>query len=532
MMRALFPDRLKAALLFGWLLLPTLSVLATSQLPDGLAVLALLVFAVLVLAFPLIFIARVRWYFMLWMPLALLVAPYCALTLLYGSVPGDALVAATLNTGLKQALQVVLSFGWPVLLVPASALLYGWGAWSLSRGWVLAVEARKRLAAALLMFIFAAMVARMTLSQYIRLPPFFDQSTTSLAFPSGLLSSLARVLKEKENSEDFASVAGQAAAGGPLLVVLVIGESVRYDHLGINGYPRDTTPRLAALGKQVLSFSNMASCCNWTAAAVPAIVTRGLGAKRASLVRTFGEAGFSTAWISNQEPSPFAADANVAEFATNTRDFHYRKDADLLPIFTSFVRQAGARQFVVLHLYGSHIPYEEQYDAASRKYTPTMSDLGVGTPLPRDKQAAINSYDNTIVELDALMGRVIGTLQQETRPAVLVFVSDHGENLFDDERGIFMHAQNPPTRHDTHVPLLVWMNNDYRSSFARQADALQSHLRSKISHANMFPTMLDLAGVAWQGADPRQSIAAPQFTEGPRPVRGIGIDRVEFDTLR
>jgi glucan phosphoethanolaminetransferase (alkaline phosphatase superfamily) len=161
-----------------------------------------------------------------------------------------------------------------------------------------------------------------------------------------------------------------------------------------------------------------------------------------------------------------------------------------------------------------------------------MSDLGVGTPLPRDRQAATNSYDNTIVEFDTLMARVIGILQQETRPAVLVFVSDHGENLFDDERGIFMHAQNPPTRYDTHVPLLVWMNNNYRSSYARQANALQAHVHSKISHANMFPTVLDLAGVAWQGADPRQSFAAPQFTEGPRLVRSNGGQQVDFDTLR
>lgn len=524
---------LKAGLLFGWLLLPTLSVLATGQLYDGRAVTALLAFAMLVLAFPLIFIASIRWYFMLWAPLALLVIPYCALTLLYGSVPGDALVEASLNTGWKQAMQVVLSFGWPVWLAPASAVLYVWGALSIARGWVLGAETRKRIAAALLMFVMLAMVARMTLTQHVRMPPFLDQSTMSLAFPSGVLLSLARVLGEKERGEDFASVSGRTAGPAkPLLVVLVVGESVRYDHLGINGYARDTTPRLAALGTQLLSFSDMASCCNWTSAAVPVIMARDAGNKRASLVRTFGEAGFRTAWISNQEPFPFGADAHVAEYATNTRDFHYRKDSDLLPIFTSFVRQAGPRQFVVLHMYGSHIPYEEQYDAASRKYTPTMSDLGVGTPLPRDRQATVNSYDNTIVEFDSFMSRVIGLLQQEQRPTVLVFVSDHGENLFDDERGYFMHAQSQPTRHDTHVPLLVWMNNNYRSSYARQAQALQANTGRKISHANMFPTMLDLGGVDWQGADARRSFASPHYTESPRRVRQNGTDHADFDTLR
>ena len=517
-------QRVIAALLALWLWLPTLCVLATDQVQGRLAVLALLLFSAGVLAFPLILIARLRTYFLLCAPLALLVAPYCYLTLAYGSVPGDALVAATLHTSLAMSVQVLLSFGWPVVLAPLSCLGYLVAAWRLDRRWAVPGPARKQLAALLLMTVLVAMVARQTLAHNMRLPPLLDQSTVSLAFPSGLWSSLWRIGSRDDGGASFASVHGQSADQQPLLVVLVIGESVRSDHLGINGYARNTTPKLAALGPELLSFRDVVARANWTEAAVPGILAWPLPAeqgrqRRASLPHTFKEAGFGTAWLSNQEPFPFASGADVAEFATNTRDYHFRKDVDLLPQLTSYVRQAGLRQFVVLHMAGSHIPYEERYDAQARTFVPTMRDLGIGAPRAADSAAVVNSYDNTIVELDNFLHRIIGVLQAESRPAVLVYTSDHGENLFDDARELFMHAQRGPTRHDTQVPLLVWMNARYRATHPQAVQGLLGNLARPVGHADLFPTVLALGGVLWEGQDTRRSVASALYTEAPRKVK-------------
>jgi glucan phosphoethanolaminetransferase (alkaline phosphatase superfamily) len=520
-------------LLAAWLWLPTLCVLATDQVQDAMAAVALLLFSAGMLAFPLVFISRLRTYFLLCAPLALLVAPYCYLTLAYGSVPGDALVAATLHTGLAMSMQVVLSFGWLAAMAPLCVILYLMAALRVDRGWILSVPARKKLAALLLMAVLAAMVARQTLAHSVRLPPLLDQSTTSLAFPSGLASSLWRIWSRADGGAQFASVHGRAAGNDDgTLVVLVMGESVRSDHLGINGYARATTPRLAALGTELLSFRDVVSRANWTEAAVPGILARPLAQGRASLVHTYKEAGFDTAWLSNQEPFPFASGADVAEFATNTRDYHFRKDADLLPQFTSFIRQAGPRQFVVLHMAGSHIPYEERYDAPARKFVPTMRDLGIGAPRASDRAAVINSYDNTIVELDNFLARIITLLRAQSKPAVLIYTSDHGENLFDDDRALFMHAQRGPTRHDTHVPLLVWMNARYRAAHPQAVQGLLRNQARPISHADMFATVLDLGNVDWDGQDAHRSAASVLYREAPRNVK-ISLDaEVEAGQLR
>ncbi|MHA4868111.1 phosphoethanolamine transferase [Duganella sp. PWIR1] len=531
-------DLFKALALAVWLWLPTLAVFNTDHLRGEGFVLALLSLALLsiaLLAAPLVAIPNLRRYFLLCSPLALLVLPYVYLTLLYGSVPGDALLASALHTSPALSWQVVSAFGWRLALVPLALLIYVLLARSIPRDWTLTGPARKRLLAALLLYVMLALVGRQTLAQQWRWPPLLEQSTCNLAFPSGLAMSLLRLAQQEQGGGEFASVHGRAAnAGESVLVVLVIGESLRADHLGINGYARNTTPQLTALGDELLSFPDVAATANWTHQAVPGIVSwrADAGANRASLPHTFAEAGFRTAWLSNQEPIPYSRSLDVVEHATSAQDTHLRTDDNLLPLFTSFVRQAGPRQFVVLHMIGSHIPYEERYTAASRIYTPTLRDLGVEQPLAQHKQAAINSYDNTVIETDRFLARVIAVLRAERRPAILLFTSDHGENLFDDERGLFMHAQTGPTRHDIHVPLLAWMNEAYRVAHPAVMQALRANHQKKISHVDIFPSLLEAGGVQWNGRDARRSLMSSSYEEQAREVMVNLQTSTPYEALR
>ena len=529
-------DMAKALTLATWLWLPTLAVLTTDQLPNAADIFALLAFSLLVLALPLVLIPRVRLYFLLWTPLALLVPPYAYLTFFYSSVPGDALLASALHTSPAMSLQVLASFGWRIWLVPLALLAYVLLALTIERKWTLTTPARKRLLAFALMYACVAMLAKQTLSQQINLPPLLEQSTLNLAFPSGLAMSLSRRARHQNDNGEFASVHGRPAGGAgpqPRLVALVIGESLRADHLGINGYGRDTTPGLAALGPELLTFPDVASTANWTNHAMPAIVSLPADKQqRASVLQTFSEAGYRTAWLSNQEPTPFSRGADVVEHAVNAQDYHLRTDANLLPLLTSFVRQAGPRQFVVLHMIGSHIPYEERYGAAARVYRPTLRELGIDAPLPADKAAAINSYDNTVIETDRFLARVIEVLRADTRPAVLLYTSDHGENLFDDQRHLFMHAQTGPTRHDIHVPLLVWMNAPYRAAHPAIEQALRANRQKKIGHAAVFPTLLDLGAVGWDGDDTSHSFASPSYIERPRKVMIDALSSTPYESLK
>ncbi len=512
------------ALLLLLLLLPVLVLPWTDHHLGAARWLGVFGFTLWSLFAPLVLIKRLRWYLLLGVPLVPLALAWLYACWLFRSVPGDALVSAALNSGWAQWWDMLRAAGWPVLLIPLLTGAYLALALSIPFSSSVSWRARKALLAALLVYALIGTGGRQWLGLYLPLPPLFDSEAAALSFPASLAMSAQRTIEHRHSLAVGASVHGRPAADAPpqLLVVLVIGESVRVDHLGLNGYARDTTPQLAALGPELLSFQHVASTAQWTAVAVPNIVSRQSGAGRANLVQTFSEAGFRTAWLSNQERSPLVQSADVSEYADGARDFHLRSDRALLPWFESFVAQAGPRQFVVLHMIGSHYPYEERYGADSRRFTPTLPALADGLrPGAGLKSEAINSYDNTLVETDGFLRRVVDRLNREQRPALMLYVSDHGENLFDDERGLFMHALPTRSRHDLDVPLLVWGNAAYRQAFGPRMQTLREHLQEKIGHVDVFPTLLDLGRVDWAGARPEDSFASAAYVAKPRRLANL-----------
>ncbi len=508
-------DRLKFVLLGLLLWLPGLATPALVQGLEAGELLAIVLLTLFVLVLPLCVIRGLRCYFLLWAPVVPLIPVYVFLCAYYRRVQGDVLISAALHTDWRDSLTMVAAFGWKLLWVPVVTLAYLGLSWSLgaSARW----PWRKPTLALVLLYAMVGMLGRQDLAQHVKLPPLFDAQTANLVFPVNVLLSAQRSLARDGQQRLAASVQGRSQDQQALLVVLVIGESVRRDHLSLNGYARPTTPWMDRHRDELISFRDVASTAQWTAAAVPRIVTRQVAGGHASLIQTFKEAGFKTAWLSNQEVTDLSRAADVLVHSTDSQDFHFRKDTSLLPPFQSFVRQGGTRQLAVLHMMGSHFPYEERYTTDARVFRPTLSDSGVpGHPAARHKQAAINSYDNTVVALDQFMARLIGSLRAEQRPVLMLYTSDHGESLFDDQDQLFMHARPTPSCQDLEVPLLVWANEAYRRDGARQMAALQANRDRKISHRDVFPAVLDLAGIAWSGQAEADSFASPAFVEKPR----------------
>ncbi|MGO4717814.1 sulfatase-like hydrolase/transferase [Stenotrophomonas sp. 2MCAF14_2] len=71
-----------------------------------------------------------------------------------------------------------------------------------------------------------------------------------------------------------------------------------------------------------------------------------------------------------------------------------------------------------------------------------------------------NTYDNTLVYTDRLLGKAIDLLQtySEQRDVALIYVSDHGESL--GERGLHLHGTPYfiAPREQTQVPMVMWFS--------------------------------------------------------------------------
>ncbi len=363
------------------------------------------------------------------------------------------------------------------------------------------------------------------------LPALIDESTIAQTFPSSVGMSFGRIMLKSRPAEPMVAL-NASAPTSPLLVILVIGETLRADHLGLNGYERNTTPQLSKLRPHLLSFTDVASTANYTNAAIHNLLTRAERHGTTSLVSVFREAGFKTAWISNQDSDTFAPDADLMHFTETDWSQGIRYDSVLLPPLAACLRQCGDRQFIVLHIMGSHFPYDSRYPAADAVYTPTFKGLRKQGVAVRYKQDLINSYDNSIHATDRFLAEVIANANQLAKPAIIVFTADHGENLYDDERKFVLHSGATPSRADTFVPLLVWANQSYRNAFPDKLQGLASNLSAPISHLDIMPTMLDLAQVRHAGQDAANSFASASFVPKPRRV-GAQTGRYEaVESLR
>lgn len=312
------------------------------------------------------------------------------------------------------------------------------------------------------------------------------------------------------------------------IYLLVIGETLRPDRLQLNGYARSTTPRLAGLG-DVISFRDMISPWAWTRMSVPVIISRKSAqdqsyfSRETSLVAAFKEAGFYTSWLSTQSPlgvhdSSVALHASEADEVQYLNPVGYKKegyyDDVLLKALQRVLASGQQKQLIVLHTLGSHFSYADRYPPAFDLFQPSGKGQAVSMHNPVNKELLNNAYDNSVAFTDALLFGLIQQLQQQQAISSMLFVSDHGENIFDGHCNKSGHGHH--TEFDYRVAALWWGSQQFHRAYPAQVALLQQRQQAPLMTSQTFETMLDLAQIRYPGQKIAQSFAAPAFQPTPR----------------
>ena len=285
-------------------------------------------------------------------------------------------------------------------------------------------------------------------------------------------------------------------------VVLVIGEAVRADHLSLNDYSRNTCPRLSNR-TNIVSLPYIFSEHTHTAASVPHILTPAdslnadLALTSLSLISCFDSAGYSTAWISNQDYghtyADFIAEADTMIFPNAGKSvfvFHPWYDTDMLPHVCTMLAKNHDRNLLVLHSIGSHWYYNNHVTPEMQVFTP-LTDNRVVTR--NTAEQVVNSYDNTVVYMDCFVDSLISVLVH--RPAIVFYLSDHGESL--GENGNWLHAAGAE---ETKYPAaFVWYSDKYAELFPRKVKALKKNSTKHYRTDYFFYSVLSAAGIEPEG---------------------------------
>ena len=297
------------------------------------------------------------------------------------------------------------------------------------------------------------------------------------------------------------------------VLILMIGETARAMNFSLNGYERETNPRLSQ--QDIIYFPEVTSSGTATAFSLPCMFSHlprksfdvDVSHNSENLLDIMQKAGYSVIWLDNDGGSKGVSDRVLTIDLMKDGNPEYRNgdtffDEVLLDGLEERLSAIDRDTVIVLHMMGSHGPsYHLRYPDAFRVFTPTCETNEIQS---RTREEVINTYDNTILYTDHVVSEAIDILKRfPIHEAGLLYVSDHGESL--GENGFYLHgfpfAFAP--REQIHIPMILWMSEKMRREDHIDYEKLKSAAASlNISHDNLFHSILGLVEIDTELYDP------------------------------
>jgi glucan phosphoethanolaminetransferase (alkaline phosphatase superfamily) len=484
-----------------------------------------------------------RWFFLGYFPLLLLSAAYAAYALTYGILPGPTLGILILSATREELRGLVMLWPQKWLLLPlaAAVVVYLWLAWRLPAQPIFSASHRR--------WPRAMLAVTLPLAAYAATDSLQLVNGVALNPLVGGLIFLANGLPQAHadlRGDRIAKVAFHAArhSTDEEVHVLIVGESARRASWSVYGYTRATNPYLEHIKGEVIFLKQAMADANLTEMAVPMILT-GVAPREFTKAKLHGtlfdlaaEAGYRTSWLVNQ-------DIDISNYlGISTDDPYYppemrpgsfyrhseqvrRTDEVLLAPFRRELARTGKARFIGLHIMESHWEYARRYPASFAHFVPrqaqdagkfsvaSLTDAALG-------EAMVDSYDNSVLYTDWLLGQIIEAMRALRVPATLTFVPDHGESLAALDEGVAGHGA--PSYHVSQfaIPAFVWVNDAYRAAYPRKVAALRANAEREIRSHDFFYTEADLMGITWPGEQPARSFASEQFAPDTTRLHLVG----------
>jgi len=325
----------------------------------------------------------------------------------------------------------------------------------------------------------------------------------------------------------------------PRNVVLISIDSLRADHLGCYGYPRDTSPHLDALADRGLVFDTCVAESSWTLPTHASLLTGvssgahgldhdglSLPADLPTLAERLSAAGMRTRglWsgpylhpvfgfgrgfadqdyegllpLTRYDSDTFESTgkAPLNPHTEENREAHRASTAEaVIDEALEFVDAAGDEPFFLfVHLFDVHYdfvapasswkPFAPDYDGPMDGLDFSTDDAIHADMDPADLAHLLALYDGEIAYTDEQLGRLLTRLQRDDREddTLIIVSSDHGDEFF--EHGEKGHRLNL-FEEVLDVPLI--MAGAGVSGSGRRVSGVTEH-------TDVMPTILELLGL-------------------------------------
>lgn len=366
--------------------------------------------------------------------------------------------------------------------------------------------------------------------------PSYGGVVTSAYLPANWLSSLGLYVWAKvDETLDHRSLINPATRNhwnvpanlNDVQVVFIIGETTRWDHMGLFGYSRNTTPKLAQ-EKNLAAFRGE-SCDTATKLSLRCMFV-GKGGVMDNPQRTLLEQnvfavlkqlGFSSDLYAMQSEMWFYSNTMADTIAwreqIGAEGHNQGKTVDDMLLVDEMVRSqlqhAQGKHLVILHTKGSHYSYVQRYPREFAIWQPEC--MGVNKHC--SAQTLINAYDNSVRYVDSFISSVIDQVRDKN--AIVFYAADHGESISDS---LHLHGtpRNIAPPEQFRVPLLVWASDKFLQTpeNAQRFGQLQQQATEGVvhKHTELFDSVLGCLGITSPdgGIDASRNWCALQNTKG------------------
>lgn len=313
-------------------------------------------------------------------------------------------------------------------------------------------------------------------------------------------------------------------------LVVIFGESSDKSHMSLYGYPLPTTPVLETMSDSLVVVGDAIASSKFTADNMERMLTLKKDSdsdgwwRHPLLIDILNAAGYRTFWLSNQEKSGIWSNATsvISSRAhesryigkTSSEDHLLQKyDEYLIPELAQVLRDTIHPKWIGLHLIGSHFAYKNRYPEDHQHFS--AEDIRKSRPrswMDMKKYKIAANYDSSVRYTDSVVGKIFGIVARQDRPSVAIYLSDHGENVYDDRDYCGRDLKH------VRVPFVVYANAAFRNAHPKLMEALRSTADKKITTANLPYSILTLTGTSCPDYNPAYDFLSPEYKGSPRYV--------------
>ena len=325
-------------------------------------------------------------------------------------------------------------------------------------------------------------------------------------------------------------------------IVLIIGESYNKHHSLLYGYPLPTTPLQQKRHEngELFVFKDVITPWNITSNALLDIFSLWEYGSNKKISEyplfpvLFREAGYEVSLfsnqlvirgfskgITNQSGNYFLADRQLSDAIFDYRNRHKSEfDMGLVRQVANYHNDTCRKQYSldIIHLMGQHFEYEKRYPKEEALFT---ENVYINRNISDEAKRTVMHYDNATFYNDKVLDSIIAIYENEE--SIVIFVSDHGEEVFDNLQVSGRLYQEPTfaqAQQEFEVPMWIWCSDSYRQNHHDIVENIVNSLEKSFMTDGMPQILLNLAGISCTWNDDSRNLLSPDYQCKTRIING------------